>query len=137
MPATISSHRSVIAAPGIPHESSPVKLQAGVRSPRSTVSAPAGATSLRKILDEQTEEMEAAGFVPKGPVSYAKSLTLQDFNVPSPVAARQERDADETASTSCLPSTSKKGSFPEKSVTATSRVVGRGGGIRIRATSAF
>ena len=49
----------------------------------------------------------------------------------------KERDVDETASVGCLPSTSRKGLSPGKSIPATSRVVGRGRGIRIRATSAF
>ena len=64
-------------------EPSPAKTPAHVPSPpaRSTVSAPAGATPLRKIMEEQTQEMEAASFVPKEPVSYAKSLTLQDFDI--------------------------------------------------------
>ena len=81
--------------------------------------------------------MEAVSFVPKEPVSYAKSLTLRDFDISVPTALEKERDVDETASVGCLPSTSRKGLSPGKSVPATSRVVGRGRGIRIKATSAF
>ena len=119
------------------HEPSPIKVPATVPSPTSIVSAPAGATPLRQIMEEQAQERETASVVPREPLTYAESLGPYDFAVPPPVVLGKERDADEAASASCLPSTSRRGLSPMKSVPTTSRVVGRGRGIRIKATSAF
>ena len=91
------------------HEPSPIKVPATVPSPTSIVSAPAGATPLRQIMEEQAQEKETASVVPREPLTYAESLGPYDFAVPPPVVLGKERDADEAASASCLPSTSRKG----------------------------
>ena len=49
------------------HEPSPIKVPATVPSPISIVSAPAGPTPLRKIMEEQAQEREAVSVGPKEP----------------------------------------------------------------------
>ena len=115
-------------------EPSPAKTPAQVPSPRSTVSAPAGVIPFRQIMEEQIQDMEVASLVPKEPVSYAKSLTLQDLAISTSVVGTKERVVDETASVDCLPSASGKGRSPRKNIPEAQRVVGRGRGIRIRAS---
>ena len=118
-------------------EPSPAKTPAHVPGPKSTASAPAGVIPFRQIMEEQIQDMEVASLMPKEPVSYAKSLTLQDLEISTSVVRAKERVVNETASADCLPSTSGKVMSPGKSIPAPQRVIGRGRGVRLRATSAF